>query len=540
MFIAGNLPDDRTTPAFREGRLWIIFFFYAIVLILTMANHELWGDELHSWNIAKGSGSYLSLLLNTRYEGHPPVWYTLLWLIGKISHNPVSLQLTQGILSMAMIFLLLFFSPLPFFAKGMIPFGYFFLFEYGVLSRNYAVGLLLAFCLCLVLFRGFRGRLLLYYLLLFLLSNTHLLAFLLACSFHLYFLVSFLERKKSVKGLILHVLLGILTLLPALYFISPPSDSQIAPHFWINRWNVKEQLAVVFQAPIRSFIPIPAWWNEHFWNTQFLLEWQKKTKWVENLIPLLSLTIIGLVIFILAGKRRACLFFITNLLLTFAMASIFPLKDARYTGYLYIGFVVAWWLCLSEAETQKTGDNTNLQGLSPFITGKRRTILIILFALQLIGGIYACLKDISLPFSQIFRVKQLLQKIPIKEGEAMVVSDHTSVDDLAAYTDSSFYCLDLQGRKSYILWDRDFATRTGGPHPYSDGIALLFSDSGVQSGTNRIYLVSAWAPDRIVQADSLLPHTYRFNLVEEITGAVEKSSNLYLYRIDRFQDRLLP
>ncbi|HEY2726502.1 MAG TPA: hypothetical protein VGI61_04980, partial [Parafilimonas sp.] len=62
---------------------WIVFILYIIIVSYAMFHHELWADELHSWNIAKGSNSFFDLIRNTRYEGHPPVWYVILWIVSK-------------------------------------------------------------------------------------------------------------------------------------------------------------------------------------------------------------------------------------------------------------------------------------------------------------------------------------------------------------------------------------------------------------------------------------------------------------------------
>jgi len=75
--------------------LWAAFFLYLIIAGYTAAHHELWGDEIHSWNIAKGSKNFFELILNTRYEGHPPLWYTILWFVSKLTHNPSSIQLVH-------------------------------------------------------------------------------------------------------------------------------------------------------------------------------------------------------------------------------------------------------------------------------------------------------------------------------------------------------------------------------------------------------------------------------------------------------------
>src|SRR6185503_14787340 len=159
------------------------------------AHHEMWGDEIHSWNIAKGSRGFFGLINNSRYEGHPPAWYVILWSISKFTHNLAYVQAVHLIIASLSVFLILFFSPFPLSTRVLIPFGYFFLFEYAVLSRNYAIGVLLAICICLLIRKKFRYKLILYYVLLFLLSNTHLLAILLAGSLHLYFLLFLNEQN---------------------------------------------------------------------------------------------------------------------------------------------------------------------------------------------------------------------------------------------------------------------------------------------------------------------------------------------------------
>ena len=172
-------------------------------------------------------------------------------------------------------YLLLFFAPISLTSKILLPFGYYFLFEYAILSRNYAPGILLAFSICIILKKNFKNKLLVYYILLFLLSNTHLIAALLAVSVHVYFLFDYLIKKKNIKIIFLHAVLGLIILMPSFYFIFPPSNSEMNSHFFLDHWNIK-QLVRIIQAPLRSFIPIPAWWNYNFWNTQFLLELQLK------------------------------------------------------------------------------------------------------------------------------------------------------------------------------------------------------------------------------------------------------------------------
>ena len=103
-----------TKYSFNNPALWSAFIIYIIVAGFTIFHHELWGDELHSWNIAKASNSIADLVSNTRYEGHPPFWYSILWIVSKFTHDVSMMQWIQLIIIIIINFLILFVSPFPF------------------------------------------------------------------------------------------------------------------------------------------------------------------------------------------------------------------------------------------------------------------------------------------------------------------------------------------------------------------------------------------------------------------------------------------
>src|SRR5215216_3053360 len=196
-------------------KTWGVFFLYVIVAAYAMSQHEPWGDEIHSWNIAKASANLGELFSNIRYEGHPPVWYLVLWSISKFTHDFAYVQLVQFIIASLVVWIVLFFLTLPFLTRMLIPFGYYFLFEYGVLSRNYVIGVLAAFCICIIIRKDFKYKLPLYYMLILVMLNSHLLALLLAASLHCYFLLWKIDQKENRSKVLLHLLIGIVVCLPA-------------------------------------------------------------------------------------------------------------------------------------------------------------------------------------------------------------------------------------------------------------------------------------------------------------------------------------
>jgi hypothetical protein len=491
--------------------LWTIFFLYVIVVTFAIGHHEMWSDEIHSWNIAKGSGSFADLISNIKYEGHPPVWYSILWLISRFTHNLVYVQAVHATIAASVIFIVLFFSPFPSTTRVLIPFGYYFIFEYAVISRNYAIGVLLTVCICLIIKKTFRYKLFLYYLLLFLMSNSHLLAMVLAVSLHLYFLLLNIELKKKRNVIALHVLLGILVFLPAIYFIFPPSDSQLNIHFWLNRWNV-HQLTAFGQAPLLAFLPIPAWWNYNFWNTQFLIEAKANYSILSTINLFVSVMLPVIAFFILRRNKKATILFLTNLLLSFIIAvAVFPLTAERYAGFLFIGFIAAYWLYCYE---------------SP-VTVKNKWIVNAFLIVQMMGSFFTISKDIRQPFSNAYRVNELLREVPANEK---TVTDYWAMNTISAFMDRPFYCVDLQKEISFVKWNSDLGRMQARQYRYFDGVKNLFQKNGL----NKVYMLSTGPPPVLFKVDSQLFKSYQVKLIDKREGAIEKGGNLYLYQINSY------
>lgn len=494
----------------HQPLLWALFALYLLIAGYTISHHELWGDELHSWNIAKGSAGFFDLIHNTRYEGHPPVWYTIIWTVSKFTHNLVYVQAVHFIIASLVVFLLLFFAPFAVVTRGLIAFGYFFLFEYAALSRNYAIGLLLAFCICLLLRRELKGRLLLlYYVLLFLLSNTHLLGLVLAGSLHLYFLAARFEQYKNLRAIALHVLPGVLVFLPALYFIAPPSDSEMNTGFWVHRWSIS-QLATVVYLPLRAFMPVPAWWNHHFWNTQFLLDGQAGFRLLKFINPLISLGVLCLAIAVFRKNRKCLLLFFGNFVVSCVVGLVFPLTSERYTGFVFIGFVVAYWLYCYETP----------------VTRNNKWIVHGLLLVQLVAGWLAVSRDWKYTFSNSYKVNELVAEIPAGEK---TVTDYWALNTVSAYVDKPVYCIDLQKEASFILWASDFAVMEKRPYRYCSGLQTL-----MQQGIKQVYMISIGSPQILSQTDAQLFKSFHVALIDKREGAIEKGSNLYLYKISAY------
>ncbi|MDD6087294.1 MAG: hypothetical protein PUB74_05010, partial [Bifidobacterium boum] len=113
---------------------------YLAVVITVMCFHEPWFDEAQSWLIARDCSWHDLLFSRTHYEGHPPLWWTLLAIPAKTGvPYEIGLKGVQLLTATLMIWLLVFRTALPEILKVVLPFTYFLCYQYGVTSRPYAL-----------------------------------------------------------------------------------------------------------------------------------------------------------------------------------------------------------------------------------------------------------------------------------------------------------------------------------------------------------------------------------------------------------------
>ena len=473
-----------------------------------MARHELTGDEVHTWNIVKGSATFPELIHNSRYEGHPPDWYALLWPLSRLTHDAGAIQILHWAIASGVAFLILFQSPLPLPARLLVPFGYYFLFEYAILSRNYAIGVLLGCGICVVLGRKDREGTFPYYLLLFGMSNAHLLAAVLAGSLHLCVLLRMHQRGRTRGALFRHAFLGALVLLPCAYFIFPPADSALNAASWRAKWSAQQVLAFG-QVPLRSFLPVPAWWNHNFWNTQVLLEARNSFPVFRLVNRLVVVLILGAACFVLWKRTPSLLLFGANFGVSFVVAAAaFPLTTARYSGFLYIGFVLALWLACAEVSLSR--------GRAFFVH--------LLLVVQVVAGLFAAWKDVREPFSNLFRIVDLVREVP---PDSRLVTDYWTMNAYSAFVDKPIYCVDMRRSLSLILFDRSLAEALKDEARYSAGFREIFR----QDRPKAVYMVSLSSPEKLGRIDRDLEQAFHVAVVDRRVGAIDRNGDLYLYRI---------
>ena len=150
-----------------------LFVLLVVVNVIRTLHHAMWRDELQSFMLALYSSSPWDLLQKLKYEGHPGLWHALLWMVTRVTSDPLWMQVLHIGLAIGVWVIIYRWSPFSKIEKFLLLLSYFLFWEYFIISRNYVLIALTAFAFLALRDRQPRPDFLLW-LLLGLLANTHI------------------------------------------------------------------------------------------------------------------------------------------------------------------------------------------------------------------------------------------------------------------------------------------------------------------------------------------------------------------------------
>lgn len=172
-----------TIPASDAKSVSVIIVALAVwlaVVLLTSARHEFWRDEVRALSLARAAASPLDLYDLTKYDGHPVLWFLLLYAGRSIIDTPLVLPVMSVIIGFAGAAVFMFFSPFQLWVRLLFVFGAFSVYEYSVMARNYGISMLLFFVSAVLYEKRTKHPLLLAFVLA-LLANTNVHSAIFVC-----------------------------------------------------------------------------------------------------------------------------------------------------------------------------------------------------------------------------------------------------------------------------------------------------------------------------------------------------------------------
>ncbi|HMH20216.1 MAG TPA: hypothetical protein VK563_00500, partial [Puia sp.] len=313
----------------------LLLSLYFIISVVGLHYHELALEEAQFFLFARDSDSLSALYHNMQYEGHPRLWCSLLFLIiHYITPGYAGMQALHLVIAMSTVFVFLRYAPFGLLSKILVIGGYYFLYEYDILSRSYALGILLLF-ICCVLMRRPAKNLVWIGLLLLLLCNTHLFFSFAAIGIFLYVSLDLFQQKRGLNfSFLLFSLLVLGGVLCTLIQGRIPAEDKLIP-IEPGGWHTAKNISNACWAVIRGWLPIPKVFSENFWNSF----WLDDNNIGVVIRTLLFLGCLVLPAVILKKNGKALLFYYTVISLLFIFFLIFPMVAARYFGIGYIAFL---------------------------------------------------------------------------------------------------------------------------------------------------------------------------------------------------------
>ena len=100
-------------------------------------------DEVNAWAISAASPTLSKLFYYVHFEGHPWLWYFILWFPSRLTHDPVAMKWVEVVFGTVNHPDHRMLSPFTCKQRALILCSYFMVWEYTVMCRMYSVMLLL-------------------------------------------------------------------------------------------------------------------------------------------------------------------------------------------------------------------------------------------------------------------------------------------------------------------------------------------------------------------------------------------------------------
>lgn len=405
---------------------------FLLLQAIVVRSHEMWRDEIQAWLFARDSSNVVDLMQNLRYEGHPPLWHSMLYVASQFTDNPLAMQVLHVIIAATTVFIFVRFAPFHKLYRFFFAFGYLMFYEYGVIARNYNLIVLLLVLFCVLVTRQ-RKNYIAIGINLLLLTQVHALGVMLLPALGLYVFWDFLENRKRQrlpwKALFICGGIAAAGLVAFVLETIKPADSSVA---LFRVADIRNTIATLWW----GMAPVPARIS-NFWGTNIVSLIDQAT-----LLGLLLLT--GMVLFFYRNLKLLA----TYLLGTTILCSFFYFKNLssiRSHGLLFMLFIACAWILYYEQSKVRKKQHQN------WFYYQQAVIGIVLF-LQFFGLAVAVKKELSLDFSRGERTAQYIEQHNLSDLPIVGTLDYTT-STLLGYLGTDAYYAQSRVWGSYVIWN---------------------------------------------------------------------------------------
>ena len=475
----------------------IIFFTLSLILIL---RHEFWEDEVLVWQKIAYNNSFSDYIIKMKdSSGSPYLWYLIVYFIKQfITDNIESMKIIHLAISTTTVFLILKYSPFNKILRILIVFSYLFFYEYSIIARNYALGILLMIIFC-VLYENKIKNIIPISIVLFLMGQANIFSFILSFILFTYFLWDIFRSRNKIKAkYIFFISLSILLFEIAAIWLQLGSqilgDREYGSALGeVLNWGLadyKNAIVNTSRGILSAFLQLPQN-NLNFWNTNIFID-------------------------LLSGFRNLYTVFLSSVLFFITLLMI-KRKYIRQWGHLFILLIVCIWLSGIEKESTYPFKiiNNNIDKI-------RNTFLIIILTFSIIGSSIAFYYDYRFPFSSGKNTAEYIENNFNKKDLKIIGYRPAEVSLISAYLDEPFYYAASKKFQKYI-YTEDRLQRIDIRTVFKEAYSFIIKDNDV------LVIIS-----RNIDIPEGLPEQYLFRKVDlDLPPAIVYKEDYSLYIFDR-------
>ncbi len=476
---------------------------FLVLLYIQLAHHVMWRDELNGLAIEWASPTIPSLFWHIHHEGHPWLWYVILWIPSRFTQSVLVLKFVQGVVSTAIILLVALRSPFRRWEKALVLSGYFFVFEYTVVARMYGVMLLL---MVLYLWRRTTRpeKPIACAVLLGLMASTDTLGIILSIALIAEYAYTAWVRRRGTPlfgravALRAVVVYGLITAF-AIWSAKPAKDIswRTTGRPLKDAKNIGHLYNAFLRYTILPFFPVQSPRSHFFWNPNIHRS--------PAIYTFVSLIVLAMVYF--AFRRRTSLLLLIGVAIAGGTALehlVYPGSE-RHFGLVFLAFVAGVWIL-------RASDASPLAWT-----------IYVLLGISALSSVWAVIGSWKHPFSNDKRAAEWmianhLDRMPF------VAEEDTSAIGVAEYLHRPVYMIECSCADTYLLFSsrRDNFTDADAPqrileaeHFYHDQ-PLLFM---------RVRPIPPYEEGGLEQEG------FKIDPLASFTGAEELYENFYFYRL---------
>jgi hypothetical protein len=379
---------------------------YAGLLIYLIPRHEPWADEAQAWELAKSLG--LKSLFGTyiHYECSPGLWHLVLWLLARLNVTYSGMHWFTGAIAVLSMAILMIASPFPLPLRILLPFTYFFAFQYAVVARSYVLFTAILFALAWVWPTRLKHPITLA-ILTGLLANVALHGLVTAIGLGIVLAVEWYSiqnleqgrwRRWLVAAALFSVMLGF-----ALWCVAPAPDAG-----WL--WLAKQMPSSISMSGIANHPSIHTLPNSLVVAISTLLRFVHVLSY--GLTDRFHLGVIAWALLLWRLRRQGRLRYSLPVIFL-AITCMYSLFSYYHAGLFWVLFLFLWWVTWPEDKA--------MRGKEHWMATALLVVVLLCIAAQLVWAANAIRYDVAMPYSSSRDGAVILQKY-LKRGDKVDVA----------------------------------------------------------------------------------------------------------------------